>query len=597
MGSLADPSDATVPPGSVPGRHDRARHRHHQGRPHPGDPGAVRRALHEPRPDPGRAALRARPARDDGRPLGRQGGRQQGPRPRRARHRLARHRGRAAADRPARGAPPRASRGPRRAARDGPDRACRSPTSRTTRWRSPSASGRPAVATCSRPTSRTGSTIASGGSSPASSACGSRPRPAARPPWPRMRRAADERRATGRRCLSDRRPRLRPARRPSAPVAGRRAPAGTPERRGRRARHGSTTTWPPRCCRRATARGHKGSFGKLLVRRRLARLRRRGAARLPRGRPGRRRPRDAGRARVAPAAVRGQGRRGDDDGACRRTTSRRSIPSRPWPASSTTSTTPSSSVPGCGPAWPRPSSSASSSRRPGDAAAADRARRRGAPLAGHARRLVGGRPPSGGPDPARRRVRAPAGRQRRRPATPTATWSTTTTPGSPPLATPRRPGARSWCSRVRARSSPHRTARSRSRRSRTRPSPPAGPATCWPGTIGALLAQGLAPFDAARLGVYLHGAAGEAVRERFGDAGLLASDLPDGLAIARKRLAALAERRTDRRLGSGSACARPPARRPRCRTGDGCRRGGSPPDGRGRPGASDAPRSGRRRSP
>jgi len=63
------------------------------------------------------------------------------------------------------------------------------------------------------------------------------------------------------------------------------------------------------------------------------------------------------------------------------------------------------------------------------------------------------------------------------------------------------------------------------------------------GAIGALLAQGLPPFDAARLAVHLHGAAGDAVRERFGDAGLLASDLPDGLAIARKRLAGLAERR------------------------------------------------------
>ena len=70
------------------------------------------------------------------------------------------------------------------------------------------------------------------------------------------------------------------------------------------------------------------------------------------------------------------------------------------------------------------------------------------------------------------------------------------------------------------------------------------------GTIGSLLAQGLTPFAAARLGVYLHGIAGEGVRERFGDAGLLASDLPDGLAIARRRLAALAERRTSsKRLG------------------------------------------------
>lgn len=73
------------------------------------------------------------------------------------------------------------------------------------------------------------------------------------------------------------------------------------------------------------------------------------------------------------------------------------------------------------------------------------------------------------------------------------------------------------------------------------------------GTIGALLAQGLPPFTAARVGVYLHGAAGEGVRDRVGDAGLLASDLPDALAIARKRLVAVAERRAaGRRLGFGA---------------------------------------------
>jgi NAD(P)H-hydrate epimerase len=72
------------------------------------------------------------------------------------------------------------------------------------------------------------------------------------------------------------------------------------------------------------------------------------------------------------------------------------------------------------------------------------------------------------------------------------------------------------------------------------------------GTIGSLLAQGLDPFAAARLGVYLHGLAGETVRERFGDAGLLASDLPEPIAIARKRLAGIAERRAaGSRLGFG----------------------------------------------
>ena len=55
------------------------------------------------------------------------------------------------------------------------------------------------------------------------------------------------------------------------------------------------------------------------------------------------------------------------------------------------------------------------------------------------------------------------------------------------------------------------------------------------GAIGALLAQGLAPFDAARLGVYLHGLAVNAVGERIGDAGLLrrppggAPDRPEAL--------------------------------------------------------------------
>jgi ADP-dependent NAD(P)H-hydrate dehydratase / NAD(P)H-hydrate epimerase len=72
------------------------------------------------------------------------------------------------------------------------------------------------------------------------------------------------------------------------------------------------------------------------------------------------------------------------------------------------------------------------------------------------------------------------------------------------------------------------------------------------GTIGSLLAQGVEPFDAARLGVYLHGLAGDTVRERIGDAGLLASDLPDPIALARKRLAAIAERRAaGTRLGFG----------------------------------------------
>ncbi len=73
------------------------------------------------------------------------------------------------------------------------------------------------------------------------------------------------------------------------------------------------------------------------------------------------------------------------------------------------------------------------------------------------------------------------------------------------------------------------------------------------GTIGALLAQGLTPYDAARLGVHLHGAAGEAVRSRIGDAGLLATDLPLEIALARRRLHDIADReRRGRRIGFGA---------------------------------------------
>ncbi|MCH7655910.1 MAG: NAD(P)H-hydrate dehydratase [Chloroflexi bacterium] len=53
----------------------------------------------------------------------------------------------------------------------------------------------------------------------------------------------------------------------------------------------------------------------------------------------------------------------------------------------------------------------------------------------------------------------------------------------------------------------------------------AGTGDVLAGIIGSLLAQGTAPYDAAVAGVYVHAAAGEAIREEQGDAGLLASDL------------------------------------------------------------------------
>ena len=49
------------------------------------------------------------------------------------------------------------------------------------------------------------------------------------------------------------------------------------------------------------------------------------------------------------------------------------------------------------------------------------------------------------------------------------------------------------------------------------------------GMIAGLMAQGLSPEDAACCGVYLHGAAGEVVREELGDTGTLAGDLLPGL--------------------------------------------------------------------
>jgi len=53
----------------------------------------------------------------------------------------------------------------------------------------------------------------------------------------------------------------------------------------------------------------------------------------------------------------------------------------------------------------------------------------------------------------------------------------------------------------------------------------AGTGDVLAGTIAGLLSQGLGMDDAAALGVYVHGASGERVRDDMGDAGMLASDL------------------------------------------------------------------------
>jgi NAD(P)H-hydrate epimerase len=56
------------------------------------------------------------------------------------------------------------------------------------------------------------------------------------------------------------------------------------------------------------------------------------------------------------------------------------------------------------------------------------------------------------------------------------------------------------------------------------------------GLIGGLLAQGMQAAEAAALGVYLHGLAGDRLYDRFGDAGLLAGDLLRELPAARTSL-------------------------------------------------------------
>jgi ADP-dependent NAD(P)H-hydrate dehydratase len=52
------------------------------------------------------------------------------------------------------------------------------------------------------------------------------------------------------------------------------------------------------------------------------------------------------------------------------------------------------------------------------------------------------------------------------------------------------------------------------------------------GVITALVCQGLAPFDAARLGVHLHGRAGDLAARMLGQVSLIASDLIDYLPAA-----------------------------------------------------------------
>ncbi len=64
----------------------------------------------------------------------------------------------------------------------------------------------------------------------------------------------------------------------------------------------------------------------------------------------------------------------------------------------------------------------------------------------------------------------------------------------------------------------------------------AGSGDVLAGAIGALVAGGMGLADAARAGAWLHGAAGELLARRLGDAGLLAHELADALPLARRTL-------------------------------------------------------------
>ena len=64
----------------------------------------------------------------------------------------------------------------------------------------------------------------------------------------------------------------------------------------------------------------------------------------------------------------------------------------------------------------------------------------------------------------------------------------------------------------------------------------AGTGDVLAGVIAGLVAQGCSTFDAASVGVYLHGAAGDLVTDDLGLAGLIASDLLLALPRARKAI-------------------------------------------------------------
>lgn len=64
----------------------------------------------------------------------------------------------------------------------------------------------------------------------------------------------------------------------------------------------------------------------------------------------------------------------------------------------------------------------------------------------------------------------------------------------------------------------------------------AGTGDVLSGAIAGLVAQGLSLYDAAGCGVHLHAEAGEMVKARLGDAGMIATDLLPELPLVIKQL-------------------------------------------------------------
>jgi NAD(P)H-hydrate epimerase len=85
----------------------------------------------------------------------------------------------------------------------------------------------------------------------------------------------------------------------------------------------------------------------------------------------------------------------------------------------------------------------------------------------------------------------------------------------------------------------------------------AGTGDVLAGIVASLLAQGVRAADAACLGVFLHGRAGEHVSERLGDAGLLATDLLAEIPRVRRHLTLQRQRERGGSVGFRSPRADP----------------------------------------